>query len=108
MLRGAGVSYLIDRLNDVRRLAMLRRLLLRTVWRIASDPRVQAKAAEVYGRDVKPRAKAAWEGAKPKLNAVRDDVKRAADAADPRESPVKFAAELKNRLTKSKGESDRD
>ena len=39
----------------------------------AADPRVRAKAADVYEREVKPRAKAAWAEAKPRLEAARDD-----------------------------------
>ena len=39
---------------------LLYQLLWRAAKRIASDPRVRAKASEVYEGQVKPRAEAAW------------------------------------------------
>ncbi len=39
---------------------LLRRLLWHAARHIALDPRARAKAAEVYEKEVKPRARAAW------------------------------------------------
>ncbi len=77
---------------------MLRRLLFHTVRRLASDPRVRAKAAEAFEHEVKPRAEAAWREIKPKLDTAKAELKDIASEADPRESPRKFAAKLKERL----------
>lgn len=57
---------------------MIRRWLARAAMKAAADPRVREKAAEVYEREVKPRARAAIDGAKPTVRAARDDVRAAA------------------------------
>ena len=44
---------------------LLRRLLWYAARHIALDPRARAKAADVYEKEVKPRARAAWRQAKP-------------------------------------------
>ncbi len=77
---------------------LLRSLLFRAARRAAADPRVQAKAAELYQREVKPRAEAAWADAKPKLDAARRDLGRIARESDPRRDPKGFAAKLKRRF----------
>jgi hypothetical protein len=77
---------------------LLRRLLFNAARKAAADPRVRAKAADVYEREVKPRAKAAWAEAKPRLEAARDDVKDAAAKVDPRDDPAGFAGEVKRRF----------
>ena len=40
-------------------MAIFPRLLLHAARRLASDPRVRAKAAEVFDKEVKPRAETA-------------------------------------------------
>ena len=77
---------------------ILRRLLWAAARRVASDSRVQAKAAEVLATEVKPRAEAAWRQAKPKLDAAKAELRDAAREANPRKDPRKFAAKVKERL----------
>ncbi len=80
---------------------LLRRLLFHTARRLASDPRMRAKAAEAFEafkHEVKPRAEAAWREIKPKLDIAKAELKDIASEADPRESPRKFATKLKERL----------
>ena len=77
---------------------MLRRLLFYAARRIASDPRLRAKAAEVFESEVKPRAQAAWRQTKPKLEAAKAELEDIARETDPRRHPRKFAAKLKERL----------
>lgn len=84
---------------------ILRRLLIQAAAKIASDPRLRAKAAEVVARDVKPRAEAAWRKAKPKLEAAREDLREIAAQTDPRENPRDFAAKVKERFIGSKKRS---
>ncbi len=48
----------------------IRQLVLYAARRIAADPRVRAKAAEVLETEIKPRAKAAWRQTKPKIDAA--------------------------------------
>lgn len=79
---------------------LLRRLLFDAARKVASDPRIRAKAADVFEREVKPRAKAAWAETKPRLEAARDDIKKAAATVDPRDDPAGFASEIKRRLVK--------
>jgi hypothetical protein len=64
---------------------MLPRLLLRAAERIVSDPRVQAKASEVFEREVKPRAEAAWRQTKPRLDTAKTELRDIARETDPRE-----------------------
>ncbi len=77
---------------------LLRTLLMRAARRVAADPRVQAKAADLYHREVKPRAEAAWEDAKPKLDAARRDLGEIARETDPRRDPKGFAKKVKQRF----------
>ena len=77
---------------------ILRRLLIRAATRLASDPRLRAKAAEVVDREVKPRAQAAWRRTRPKLESARDELKDIARETDPRENPRAFAAKVKARI----------
>ena len=79
-------------------IAILRRLLINVGARLASDPRVRAKAADVLEHEVKPRAAAAWRRTKPKLEAAREELRDIAAEADPRENPRAFAAKLKDRM----------
>ena len=77
---------------------LLHRLLFDVARKAAADPRVRAKAVDVFEREVKPRATAAWAETKPRLDAARDDIKKAAATIDPRANPAGFAGELKRRL----------
>ncbi len=86
---------------------LLRSLLMRAALRIASDPRVQAKAAEVYDGEVKPRAEAAWSRAKPKLAAAKAELREVAREADPRGRARELARKLKRRLDEGTGPKDR-
>ena len=78
------------------------RLLPQLLWhaakRIASDPRVRAKASEVFEGQVKPRAKAAWRQTKPRLDAAKAELADIARETDPRENPRKFVAQVKRRF----------
>ena len=84
---------------------ILRRLFVHAATRLASDPRVRAKAAEVVEREVKPRAAAAWQRTRPKLEAARDDLRDIAAETDPRENPRAFAAKVKARFLDRKDET---
>ena len=79
-------------------MAIFPRLLLHAARRLASDPRVRAKAAELYDKEVKPRAKAAWRETKPKIEAAKAELRDIAAETDPRENPRKFARKLKERF----------
>ncbi len=83
-------------------MTILRRVLFHAVKRIVSDERVRAKARDVLESEVKPRAEAAWRQARPKLDAVKAELHDIAREADPRESPRKFAAKLKQRIVDRK------
>lgn len=76
----------------------LRRMLLFAARQIAADPRVQAKAAEIIDREIRPRAERAWQSAKPRIDAVRSELESIASEADPRTEPRRFAALLKERF----------
>ncbi len=75
----------------------LRRLLFHAAVRAASDPRLHAKARDLFKSEVRPRAEDAWRRAKPRLDAARSDLRDAAKAADPRQDPGRFAAEVVKR-----------
>lgn len=84
---------------------LLRRLLWHAAKYIALDPRARAKAAHVYEKEVKPRARAAWRQAKPKLaaakaemDAAKAELKDIAAETDPRKNPRQFAARVKRRF----------
>ncbi len=70
------------------------RLFFRAAVRAASDPRMRAKAREVFDKEVRPRAEDAWRCAEPRLNAARSDLLDAAKVADPRRDPGRFAGEV--------------
>ena len=68
----------------------------------AADPRGRAKAADVFEREVRPRAMAAWAETKPKLDAAHDDIKKAATKVDPRSDLTGFVGELKRRISQKR------
>ncbi len=79
-------------------MAIFPRLLIHAARRLASDPRVRAKAAEVIEKEVKPRAEAAWRRTKPKIDAAKAELSDIAAETDPRENPRKFARKVKERF----------
>lgn len=66
--------------------------------RLSADPRVRAKAADVYEKEVKPRAAETWRQAKPKLQAAGKDLRDIARETDARNNPGAFAARVKKRF----------
>ena len=89
-------------------LMLLRRLLFSAARKAVADPRVRAKAANVFEREIMPRATAVWAETKPRLDAARDDIKKAAVTVDPRTDPAGFASELKRRIAQKRArERDR-
>ena len=89
---------------------LIRQLVLYAARRIAADPRVRAKAAEVLETEIKPRAKAAWRQTKPKIEAAAAELKDIARETRPLQHPAKFAARLKQRLKEGgeEGEEEED
>ena len=81
---------------------LLRRLLFHAAQKAAADPRIRAKAVNVFEHKIKPRATAAWAETKPRLDTARDDIKKAAATVDPRSNPAGFAGELKRRITQKR------
>ena len=84
---------------------LLRKLLWNAARHLALDPRTRAKAADVYEKEVKPRVRAAWRQAKPKLDAAKaemdaakTELKDIAAETDPRKKPREFAAKVKRRF----------
>ena len=75
-------------------MTLLRRMLFRAAVRVAGDPRLRAKARDVFDKEVRPRAENAWRRAEPRLDAARSDLREAAKAADPRRDPARFAGEV--------------
>ena len=79
-------------------MALTHRLLLQAARRAAGDPRVQAKVADIYQNEVKPRARAVWRETKPRLAAAKQDLKDIARETDPRDDPKGFAIKFKRRF----------
>ena len=66
---------------------LLRNLLFSAARRIASNPEVQARAADTYEASVKPR-----------LSAARDELRDLARDHDPLKDPGGFARRLRDRV----------
>ena len=66
---------------------LLRRLLFSAARRLAEDPEVQAKAADVYER-----------GVKPKLTAAKDELRDLTNEVNPLDDPAGFARRLGQRI----------
>ena len=79
-------------------MALIHRLLFHAAQRLATDPRVKEKAAELIVTEVKPRVRDAWQQAKPRIDAARSDLVQSASETDPREKPKEFAVRVKQRL----------
>ncbi len=77
---------------------MLPRLLMSAARRIAADPRIRAKAAEVMQTEITPRAEASWRQAKPRLENAAAELRDIARETDPRANPRRFAAKVKQRF----------
>ena len=84
-------------------MAIMSRWILSAAARLAQDPRVRDKAAEIYEREVKPRAAETWEKTRPKLEATRDELAAMARETDARKNPGAFAAAVKKRYVDGKG-----
>ena len=76
----------------------LRYLLVHAARRLAADPRVRAKAAAVFDKELKPRAQAAWRQAQPRLHAARNEMRAIAAETNPRDNPREFVRKVKQRL----------
>ena len=79
-------------------MALLQRFLLQAARRLAADPRAREKAAELFETEIKPRAKAAVQKAKPKLAAAKAEVRDIASETDPLDKPAEFAGRLTRRI----------
>ena len=73
----------------------LRTLLWRAARHFVADPRIQAKAADIYQREVKPRAQAVGRTARGRLAAGRDELRDIAGDIDPREDHAALLAKVK-------------
>ena len=79
---------------------MMRRLIWRAAARLAADPKIRAKAGDLFAQEIKPRAQKLARRMEPAMRAVRDEVGEAAREADPLKNPKQFAAQLKERFDK--------
>ncbi len=79
-------------------MTLLHRALWMAVRKVAADPRVRAKAVQVFDDEVKPRAAAAWERTKPRIETAKAELKQIAAETDPRKDPRGFAAKVKARF----------
>ena len=77
---------------------ILRNLIFRAARLIATDERIQQKAAETYHEEIKPRADAAWSATKPRIDSTRDDIKKIAQETRPTEEPALFAGRAVRRI----------
>ncbi len=83
---------------------VLRKILLQAASIVATDPRVHAKAADLYKRKVKPAAEETLRAAKPKLDAAKAQAQKAAAEIEPlkaraEKSVVELANKVRRRLT---------
>jgi hypothetical protein len=65
---------------------ILRNLIFKAAQHIASDERVQKKAAEAY------------EATKPRIDKTRDDIRKIAQETKPTEEPALFAGRAARRI----------
>jgi hypothetical protein len=78
-------------------MAIISRWFISAATRLSTDPRVRAKAAELFETEVKPRAAETWQKTRPKIEATRDELKQMARDTDARNNPGAFAAALRKR-----------
>ena len=81
----------------------LKSLVGQAVRRVAQDPRVREKAKDIIEKEIKPRAKHAWEQAQPEIEAAWEKAKPEVQAAKKR--AAKGAADLANRVKREIKES---
>ena len=79
-------------------MSILHNLIIKAAQRIATDERVQKKAAETYHDEIKPRADAAWVATKPRIYKTRDDIKKIAQETKPTEELAHFAGRAARRI----------
>ncbi|MCB1496103.1 MAG: hypothetical protein KDJ86_09985 [Bauldia sp.] len=84
-------------------MAIISRWFISTATRLANDPRIRERAADVFEKEVKPRAAESWRKAKPKLEATRDELRQMARETDAARNPGAFAARVKKRFIDPKG-----
>ena len=77
---------------------ILRNLIIKAAQRIATDERIQQKAAETYHDKIKPRTDTAWVATKPRIEKTRDDIKKIAQETKPTEDPAHFAGRVARRI----------
>ena len=77
---------------------LLRRLLAEAARRVAADPRIQAKAANLYETEVAPRAKTVARETKANYDFARSELADIARETDPLKDPKGFLAKAKRRL----------
>lgn len=81
----------------------LKTLVGQAVRRVAQDPRVREKAKDIIEKEIKPRAKNAWEHAQPEIEAAWEKAKPEVQAAKKR--AAKGAANLAKRVKQEIKES---
>ncbi len=79
-------------------MAFLHRFLPHAARRVVSDPRTREKAAELFEKEVKPRAEEAWRKTKPKIEEAKAEFRNLAAETDPRKEPARFAGRLARRI----------
>ena len=77
---------------------VLRRMLFLAARRLATDPEVRLLAMELFREQVRPRAAAAWQRAKPRIDGTRADIGRIAEETNARRHPVRFAGRATRRI----------
>ena len=79
-------------------MTLFQKLLIHTVRKFASDPRVQKKAKEAFHEEIKPRAIKAWEGVGPRIKTTQADIKKIVKETKPSRDPKKFAKKTAERV----------
>ena len=79
-------------------MSLLRRIAVQAARQMASDPRVRAKAAELFENQVKPRAAAAWQQARPKVVQAEAELRAIMRETDPRKDPRAFVGKVRDRF----------
>ena len=77
---------------------IMRRLLAEAARRLAANPRVQAKAADLYESEISPRAKAVARDSKANFDFARAELRDIAREVHPLKDPKAFFAKAKRRL----------
>ena len=76
----------------------LSRLLVAVARRLAANPEVQAKVAEVVEKNIKPRAQQAWQKNKPRIEAKAAELNEQIRKNATRENFDKLADKVRDRL----------